>query len=292
MGRSFANKFKHKSKKFLHKTHKVAAEPLHFVKDVVGQGTIKLPIESDSLVPPFRLPQLPRKLERVVNPLEQAKFIIRSRGTKRGKKIGGILEKVGGVISLAGAVTGQPEIAAVGVGLQVVGEFEEGKSAGEIVGGVVGGFIGGELGGPVGGKIGGDIGSKLGSGIDKELGDTSTDRTHNKQHKDQIVENQHMSDKAQHHKVQLPNDLQATGRETGGVASNLGKGLLDVAADNVGEILAGVDGAQEVGALIKFLSANFDTIEHLTQVDQDKIFDEVLDSGLLEEILGAILSNV
>lgn len=298
MGKGFLNKFKKKNSKFLHVIEKVGTKPVDSMNNVVGTDNPVIHSPFSNIPSPF-VSQRKGDPPLMGNPIEQGKFLIKQRGTQRGKRSGKRLEKVGGLISLAGTLSGQPEISAVGVGISAAGEFEEGKSAGEIVGNALGNAVGGQLGGGtltgqlVGGNIAGEIGGKIGAAIDKDLGDSSVDRTHHRQLADQRAENQHIDDKEVHHnQVHLPGDLQGTASNNTGIVGNtLMNGVGDLVSSHKDELLQGVSGGEAIGETLGFLMNNFDKLENLGKADKDDVFDTLLDSGLLDDFLRLAVSS-
>ena len=211
-----------------------------------------------------------------VNPFNQ------SKGKRR--KEGNTIRNIGSAVSAVGALTGQPELGALGVGLSATGDIVKGGSkesvlrnvAIDVAGGVAGSF--GED--PLSKTLLSSVGSKIASDLIPD-----PDRTHRKQLKDQVKENQHFDDKEQHHNsVQLPSDLQGTGQ----VKSNVGSNLLARPTDIVktpqqfeNDINSFNNGIQ----ILEFLVGNFNNFEHLNEENKSAILQDALESGLLTNLL-------
>lgn len=201
------------------------------------------------------------------------------------KKVGKVSVIAGQALQVGGILTGQPELVAAGVGLEVVGEVAQGKS-GARLGEAIGQDIGEGLAGGIGSKLGGEVGKAIGKAVIPGEEHAGDDRTHNEQHRTQISENKHLDDKEQHHNsVQLPSDLQAIGGGKSGVGDTLSTKVDELTQQNKNEIAEGFSGVSAVSQLLPFLAENFDKIENLAQSDKDDIFDNILESGLMDDFL-------
>ena len=220
------------------------------------------------------------------------------RKTKKGraklKKIGQLAEKGGKILEAIGTVTAQPELVGLGLGLEVGGDILEGGTDKEIARRLIETGIGAVAGNVVGGGVGGIVAGQVASGVTNELFDALdsqgeiTDRTHNQQIGTQIKENQHMDDKEQHHnQVQLPSDLQGTGQVATNVGSKLNADPNDV-VKTVAEFEEDIDLFDSGVNVLEFMLNNFQTFEHLANTDKDEILTEVLNSGLLTNLLAEL----
>ena len=216
--------------------------------------------------------------------------IFRSRGTKRGSRQGKIISKFSGILEKIVEFTGQPEIIAVGVGLDTIGKFESGDNIGGIVGGVIGDLVGQQLGGEfekrgetIGKQIGGFIGSE---NHPKEKNPEPTDRTHNDQLADQITENQHTDDKEQHHPdIQAQTDLTANSN-SGIIGSSLLENNIDKLTNNLNiELNNEILQLTNVNDVLGFISRNLGNINNLSNVNENRVFDELIATGFLNSIL-------
>jgi hypothetical protein len=274
MGKSFLNKFKHKTGKFLSNTAKVATtafDPGEVAVEVSGSIIKSIP---------------------------------------KSKKTGAIMRKVGGGINQAGFVIAQiptPETKALGAALSVVGttteitgdiiERKDGAEAtlrriGSDLGSAAGGLLASELNaGPAGqfvaGQIGGAVGRKIGKEVGKEIDVHDADRKHHKQIKDQIDENKHESDKHDHHNsVIVPDDLQ------GDTQTNVGETLTNDPKDSAktaDEFENDIDLLDTGIKVIEFLVNNYDSFEHLSDEEQVEVLEEALDTQLLDDLLDKLI---
>ncbi|MHC4316896.1 MAG: hypothetical protein ACYSW3_31025, partial [Planctomycetota bacterium] len=210
-------------------------------------------------------------LEDALNPVKAVETIVHSRGTEKGKAVGNILETVGSGVSLVGLATGQPELGLLGTGLTMAGGYEKGEAPAEIIGEGIGSYLGGKaLGatslGEAGGLIGGNIGGKIGSDLAKEL-EGAIDRrpggrNHNDQLKEHIGENSHRID-----------GMEATAQQGHQATSQEAQQLED-------EIQA----LNTTNAVLSVLVENLPMILQLTTQDRNEVLDEVLDTGLVNEL--------
>jgi len=215
---------------------------------------------------------------------KQAIPMAKALGVNSRQGAGSKLELAGQIITAVGVVSGQPEIAAAGVGVSVIGEVVKPRKQGENIGGSIGGAIAG----PLGARILGAGGEECDEENAKE--ESSKDRTHHGQIKEQIKEHQHFNDKEQHHnQVQLPNELQGTNQVASGVGSSLSTNPADVVskADDFEEDIEMFKNGTEV---LEFMTNNFNTFEHLTQSEKDEILGDILGTKLLDETLDGLIT--
>jgi hypothetical protein len=236
-----------------------------------------------------------------LNPIAASEQFIHMRGTEKGKKVGTVLETLGQGASIVGTATGQPEISALGTGLTVAGGYEKGDKPAEIIGEAVGSYLGGRyLGGAsVGGQV---IGSSVGSAIGGKIGGEGFKaleglvdsrpggRNHTDQLKEQVAENSHKSDGMEHHNSGvLPSDLKPDGfsKAPTGETANQPHHATSQEGQQLEDEIQTLQNTQQV---ISYMVDNLPIILALSQADRNEVLDEVLDSGLVDEILQAAIS--
>ena len=233
-------------------------------------------------------------LEDALNPVKAVETIVHSRGTEKGKAVGKVLETVGSGVSLVGLATAQPELGLLGTALTMAGGYEKGEAPAEIIGEGIGSYLGGKalgataLGAEAGGLIGGNIGGKIGGDLAKELEGMIDKRPGGRNHQDQIKEhigeNSHRIDGMEHHNSGvLPGDLRAQGdvkTSTGATAQQSHSATSQEAQQLEDEIQA----LNTTNAVLSVLVENLPMILQLTTQDRNEVLDEVLDTGLVNEL--------
>ena len=281
MPKSFRNKFK-KAKHSL--THNKISNNAKIGVEILPIGNLPISHKNQEA------------LARGLNPVQATEDFIAMRGTKKGKKVGQILETLGSGASTIGTLTGQPEISAIGTGLTIAGGYEKGETAGEIIGNAVGSYVGGKLGGSsvagqlIGSQIGGKMGEKVITGIEGVVDGRNGNRTHHDQLKTQIAENSHKSDQLEHHNnTSLSNDLKASGDfKTGSVGETIQNQEHHATSQEGQELENELQQLETTNDVLSFLVNNLPVIMALQGGDRDEILDEVLDSGLLDQMLANV----
>lgn len=212
-------------------------------------------------------------------------------GHKQGNKLvaAGQLGQVGGMLS------GNPELAVAGIGLEFVGEVARGGSTKEVLSrfgkDITAGY--GDFAQNTAGKIGKTIGTVIDTQIDNQTKPDKhreeTDPTHHNTLTDQTEENEHTHEQEQHHNsVLLPDNLQANSQ------SNVGEKLQitpDSVAKTVGEFEKDVGNFNDEIQIIEFLVNNLNNLEHLPQEEREEVFREAVMTGVLDEFLNRIESS-
>lgn len=214
-----------------------------------------------------------------------------------GKTQGKALVEVGMFLQTAGTLTGQPEIAALGVGVETTGEILVGGSVKEITS-RIGGDVGAALGGPFLGQVGEKFGRKVGGAIDNEVqrqqreDDKGGNPTHNDNIKDHIQENEHTRDQEIHHNsVQLPNDLQGVGNIKQNVGATLQANPSDV-ANTLEEFEEEVEEFGDATSIMSFLVNNISHLEELGEAEKEDLFRTAVETGMFDNVLSAIGDTV
>lgn len=240
----------------------------------------------------------------------------------------------GKILNAIGVATAQPELVAVGTGLQGLGEGLEGDDPRKIfsdigagLGQQFGGTLGESAGRGIGGEFGGSftddperqtkpvdtpeatvrrkpetkplnvirpvhsVGGKIHQEESKSLENAIDDRTHHDQLLTQIGENSHRDDKnTHHHNVSIPTGLTALGGSLSGVGETAQMDRKDVADNKLRELENQIPQQNTVLSLLELASDNIGVIEALAEGDRNRVLDEILDSGLLENLVVSALS--
>lgn len=281
MGRSLFNLIGSSVSNFEHKIEKTTRSAFKSIEDETTKIIHKVGEEVENIGKPNE--------DGLVNfdPISQTVDIFRSRGTKRGSIMGRRISKYAGILESIGEYTGIPVFTGIGAGLDTIGKFEQGDNIGGIVGGVAGDIVAGSSGGLITEKIGEQVGKKVGGLLGSENRyEEPTDRTHNDQLGKQIRENKHFEDKEEHH-----SDFQHQGDLTAGVNSgNVGNGLLNTNINRLtNDINSNMDNQilqlKNVNDALRFISQNVSSINNLPLQDENRVFDELIATGLFNSVL-------
>lgn len=217
------------------------------------------------------------------------------------EETGATIRQVGQMATIVGSLTGQEELTLLGTGLEVTGEIVSGGSAkdvairigadivGTAVGQATGGLGGGQIAQIVAGNIATNLTQKVAGRVFDSFGKSDGDRSQNDQLREQLTENQHIDDKESHHNsVQLPSDLQGLGAVKQDVGLTLERNPTDI-VQKVDEFEEDIDSFRTGAQVLEFLVSNFDNLEHLTEKEQGEIFQEALNSGLVDNLLNELV---
>ena len=205
----------------------------------------------------------------------------------------------GKIMEEAGTLLGQPELSGLGAGVQAIGEIERGDKDSRLLRNLAinavstGAGIGiGQLGGNQTAQIIGShlVGGALTNMFNKEENKSRNeeDLSHHGQLQNQIEENQHTDDQNTfHNQVQLPSDLQGTNQVSQDVGLKLQGDPNDLAKteeqfeDDIALMNNGIQ-------MLEFLVNNYNNFEGLDENERGNILEEVIESGLLNNLLDAL----
>ncbi|MHA2344248.1 MAG: hypothetical protein ACXADW_20500 [Candidatus Hodarchaeales archaeon] len=291
MGKSFKNTFK----TFKHDvSHNPVTKFFNKKVEINPIGNLPLnPMANVSKMLPIS-DKHKKNLEDALNPVKAVETIVHSRGTEKGKAVGQILETVGSGVSLVGLATAQPELGVLGTALTMAGGYEKGEAPAEIIGEGIGSYLGGKalgataLGAEAGGLIGGNIGGKIGGDLAKEfegmIDRRPGGRNHNDQLKEHIGENSHRIDGMEHHNSGvLPGDLKPDGHDKTSTGATAQQGH-QATSQEAQELENEISFLNTTNDILSVLVENLPMILQLTTRDRNEVLDEVLDTGLVNEL--------